>query len=235
MPESEDVGDRRVGSKDGEICRLPAAAPDEVLIRGAEKWERESVGLNEGEICRLPTAAPGEVLTRGADKWEAGVAPAAAPELIDIGTGSSYFVSKDAAIAYSDVGTECYMYSLVNDSTGGWLIKNLTIDITTLTSAYTHPLVLFYFDAYIEGGLANMDAFVLLDINAGAGNWASRRLQGRESLSHVRRLGPFAPFFVDLGSYKDEQIVISFATSVDGETKVTLYLDRWIQLFEKKG
>lgn len=39
MPESEGVGDRRVGVKDTEICRLPEATKDQVLVRGEDKWE----------------------------------------------------------------------------------------------------------------------------------------------------------------------------------------------------
>ena len=39
MPESEGVGDARVGLKDGEILRLPKATPGQVLKRGADAWE----------------------------------------------------------------------------------------------------------------------------------------------------------------------------------------------------
>ena len=51
MPESEGVGDHRVGLKDGEICRLPTAEKDEVLKRGAKKWEAGEVaaGIAEGD------------------------------------------------------------------------------------------------------------------------------------------------------------------------------------------
>jgi len=38
MPAGGGVGDERVGLKDGEICRLPVATEDQVLVRGAEKW-----------------------------------------------------------------------------------------------------------------------------------------------------------------------------------------------------
>lgn len=48
MPESEGVGDRRVGLRDGEICRLPTAAVDKVLKRGVDKWEAgEAAGVAE--------------------------------------------------------------------------------------------------------------------------------------------------------------------------------------------
>jgi len=38
MPESEGVGDRRVGLKDGEILRLPKATEGQVLKRGEKEW-----------------------------------------------------------------------------------------------------------------------------------------------------------------------------------------------------
>ncbi|GAI64192.1 unnamed protein product, partial [marine sediment metagenome] len=48
MPESEDVGDRRVGSKDGEIFRLPTAAEGQVLVMGDDGWEAgEAAGVAE--------------------------------------------------------------------------------------------------------------------------------------------------------------------------------------------
>ena len=39
MPESEGVGDARVGLKDGEILRLPKATPGQVLRRGEKQWD----------------------------------------------------------------------------------------------------------------------------------------------------------------------------------------------------
>ncbi|GAI07509.1 unnamed protein product [marine sediment metagenome] len=39
MPESEDVGDRRVGLRAGEICRLPKATKGQVLVMGDDGWE----------------------------------------------------------------------------------------------------------------------------------------------------------------------------------------------------
>lgn len=54
MPESEGVGDRRVGLRDGEICRLPKATKDEVLQRGDDEWEvtdcLEVIGRPKAEI-----------------------------------------------------------------------------------------------------------------------------------------------------------------------------------------
>lgn len=39
MPKGGGVGDERVGLKDGEICRLPKATENQILMRGAEEWE----------------------------------------------------------------------------------------------------------------------------------------------------------------------------------------------------
>jgi len=41
MPESEGVGDRRVGVRDTEICRLPKATVGQILKRGANGWGAE--------------------------------------------------------------------------------------------------------------------------------------------------------------------------------------------------
>ena len=41
MPQSEGVGDSRVGLKDTEICRLPKATEGQIFKRGANKWGPE--------------------------------------------------------------------------------------------------------------------------------------------------------------------------------------------------
>jgi len=41
MPESEGVGDRRVGVRDTEICRLPKATVGQILKRGTKEWGAE--------------------------------------------------------------------------------------------------------------------------------------------------------------------------------------------------
>jgi len=48
MPESEGVGDRRVGLRAGEICRLPKATKGQVLVMGDDGWEAgEAAGVAE--------------------------------------------------------------------------------------------------------------------------------------------------------------------------------------------
>ena len=49
MPVSEGVGDRRVGLKAGEICRLPKATKGQVLVYGDDGWEVGEAGIVEGD------------------------------------------------------------------------------------------------------------------------------------------------------------------------------------------
>lgn len=68
MPQSEGVGDSRVGLKDTEICRLPKATEGQILKRGANKWGVEDDCAYFEQIVPLAVNVTKEITPVAGDK-----------------------------------------------------------------------------------------------------------------------------------------------------------------------
>jgi len=138
MPAGGGVGDERVGLKDGEICRLPKATENQMLVRGAEEWGVGSMVGGGGDAVLTVAAAdtPDTLKDRadytcdgtidtGGDQTEINAALAAA-DIVYLCPGT-FYVSASISIGSNQ--------SLVSDGVVIKLMNNAPINVEMITNS----------------------------------------------------------------------------------------------------
>jgi len=158
-------------------------------------------------------------------------AAAVTAKMIDISEASEYFVSKDADISWVEVATGTYMYRIRSKNVV--VDAKVRIDIKDLLAEFEKPMLQCNSRLYVDTIGANDSASAYTYITAGAGTWkgagSTFMMDAGDSLAILR----YYPLqVVELTDYKDEFTDIGFYASGVG-MYIYLYVDRYIQLFEK--